>query len=196
MYKTSRQTTRRIVLAIVSILTVLALLAVVLPQQHAGAVVLAATCSTYHTVASGETLSSIALKYNVTSQEIAVANELKEPYTIFVGQRLCIPGNPATAVATETSSTKGPTFTAKAGSDPFTVIITTIGYPAKSPYFVRASVVDQPSTSLRLGTMKTDKSGVAKRTFKLPKTLRKATSLTICLKNAYTDAVECKLYKP
>jgi LysM repeat protein len=196
MYKTSEQTTRHIALAVVSVLMVLALMAVVLPQQHAGAVVLAATCSTYHTVASGETLSSIALKYNVTTQELAAANELKEPYTIFVGQRLCIPGNPATPVATDTSSTSGPTFTAKAGTEPFTVLITTIGYPVKSPYFVRASRADQTASSVKLGTMKTNKKGVATRQFRLPREFRNVSSMNICLKNAYTDAVECKIYKP
>jgi LysM repeat protein len=195
MYKTSEKTTRHIALVVVSVLMVLALLAVVLPQQHAGAVVLAATCSTYHTVASGETLSSIALKYNVTTTELATANELKEPYTIFVGQRLCIPGNPATAVATESSSTTGPTFTLKAGKEPFTVVISTVGYPKKSPYFVRISRVDSPSTSFKLGTMKTNKSGVATRTFRLPSLFRNGLQ-NICLKNAFTDDVECKTYTP
>ena len=196
MYKTSEQTTRHLALIVVSVLTVLALLAVVLPQQHAGAVVLAATCSTYHTVASGETLSSIALKYNVTTTELATANELKEPYTIFVGQRLCIPGSPATAVATDSSTTTGPTFTVKAGTEPFTVAISTVGYPKKSPYFVRASRVDQPTTSVKLGTMKTNKNGVATRTFRLPRPFRNGVTLNICLKNAFTDDVECKTFTP
>jgi len=198
MYQTSNQPTRRIALTIVSVLMVIALMAVMLPQQRASAVGLAVTCSTYHTVSSGETLSSISVKYDVSVTEIATANELKEPYQIFVGQRLCIPGTvAATTTATDTTSTaKGPDFTAKKGSDPFTVVISTVGYPARTPYYFRITRVDQPSVTAKLGTMKTNKTGVATRTFRIPKAFRDASLVTICLKNAFNDGVQCKTYKP
>ncbi len=42
-------------------------------------------------VKSGDTLSEIAQKYNVTVEDIIEANNLKPPYTIYKGQRLKIP---------------------------------------------------------------------------------------------------------
>jgi hypothetical protein len=199
MYKTSEKTTRRIALTFISGLLVLAMLAVLLPLQHAGAVGLAVTCSTYHSVASGETLSSISVKYNVSVQEIASANDLKEPYQIFVGQRLCIPGSAsATTSATETASTiKGPNFTIKATKNPYTIEIATVGYAAKTPFYVRIIRNDQPKAiTTKLGTIKTNKSGVGTRTFRIPKAYRDASTVTICLKNTFTDGVQCNSYTP
>ncbi len=45
-----------------------------------------------HVVGAGENLSSIAVQYNVDWQEIAAANNIPAPYTIYRGQRLVIPG--------------------------------------------------------------------------------------------------------
>lgn len=196
MFNRSKQITHRIAFIATSILLVVATLAVALPMQRASAVGLAVTCSTYHTVSNGETLSSIALKYNVTVQELATANELKEPYQIFVGQRLCIPGTvSATAAATATAKT-GPDFTITAGKTPYTIEIATIGYPAKSPYYVRILKSNRDgSSSQKLGTMKTNKSGVAKRTFRIPKPYRDI-PVTICLKNQVNDSVQCNSYQP
>jgi murein DD-endopeptidase MepM/ murein hydrolase activator NlpD len=199
MYQNRNQTTRRVAMVSVSLLLVLSLLAVMLPQQRYGAVALAATCSTYHTVASGETLSSIALKYNVTVAELASANDLKEPYQIFVGQRLCIPGSTsATPAATQTASTtKGPDFTVKTGTQPFTVEIATVGYPKNSSYLVRLErATSGAGARVKIGTMRTDKNGVAKRVFRIPNKFRTAPFLTFCLKNAQTDAVQCHTYTP
>jgi LysM repeat protein len=160
---------------------------------------LAQTCSTYHSVASGETLSSISVKYNVSVQEIATANDLKEPYQIYVGQRLCIPGSAVVATATTTAAAAadGPDFTVKAGKDPFTFEIATVEYPANSPLFIRVlRPGSSPLITAKLGTMKTNKSGVAKRVVRLPKPFRDANRLTLCLKNAYTDDAQCKSFNP
>jgi len=46
---------------------------------------------TWHTVQSGETLFSIAQRYGVSIEAIMVANDLRDPNTIVVGQRLLIP---------------------------------------------------------------------------------------------------------
>lgn len=47
----------------------------------------------YHTVKWGETLSSIAWRYGLTTQELADANDLKSTHWIYVGQKLLIPGD-------------------------------------------------------------------------------------------------------
>jgi LysM repeat protein len=198
MDKTSEKTNRRVALIVISVMMVLALIAVTLPQRQANAEVLAVTCSTYHSVVSGETLSSIALKYNVTVQELATANDLTEPYQIYVGQRLCIPGSTVVATPGATgTATKGPTFTIKETKDPFTYEIATVGYPVKTPFYIRITRSDNnPPITTKLGTMKTNKSGVAKRNVRLPRQYRDAPVLTICLKNALTDGVQCKSFVP
>ena len=45
----------------------------------------------WHTVQRGETLSSIARKYNTTVQAITEANDIANPSQIYVGQRLKVP---------------------------------------------------------------------------------------------------------
>ncbi len=51
------------------------------------------------TVARGETLYSIARRYGATADEVAALNNLKAPYSIYVGQRLTVPGNGDIVVA-------------------------------------------------------------------------------------------------
>jgi LysM repeat protein len=45
----------------------------------------------YHTILWGDTLSSIAYKYDVTIQDIMTANKLTNPHLIYAGQKLLIP---------------------------------------------------------------------------------------------------------
>jgi LysM repeat protein len=49
--------------------------------------------STVYIVQRGDTLYAIARRYGTTYQRIAAANGLHYPYTIYVGQRLTIPGS-------------------------------------------------------------------------------------------------------
>jgi murein DD-endopeptidase MepM/ murein hydrolase activator NlpD len=47
-----------------------------------------------HTIAGGESLYTIARKYDVTTQAIVLANNLSSPDKIVVGQKVIIPGRP------------------------------------------------------------------------------------------------------
>lgn len=58
-----------------------------------------------HTIASGESLYTIARRYDVTTQSIVQANGLTSPDKIVVGQKIVIPGRP------DLLSTKAPTPT-------------------------------------------------------------------------------------
>lgn len=49
-----------------------------------------------HVVAAGDNLSSIAAQFDVPWQDIAAANNIPAPYTIYRGQKLVIPGVTAT----------------------------------------------------------------------------------------------------
>jgi len=53
--------------------------------------------SIVHVVQTGETLRSIALRYDVTTQDIMSANGMTDPDRILIGQRLMIPGGVAPA---------------------------------------------------------------------------------------------------
>lgn len=48
-------------------------------------------CEVVHTVQRGETLFRIGQRYNTSLPAVVQANQLSEPYIIFVGQALCIP---------------------------------------------------------------------------------------------------------
>ena len=49
-------------------------------------------CAAYHTVAKGQTLSSIGRMYGVSAWKIASANRIHDLNRIYAGQILCIPG--------------------------------------------------------------------------------------------------------
>ncbi|WP_232302676.1 LysM peptidoglycan-binding domain-containing protein, partial [Elstera litoralis] len=52
-----------------------------------------------HTVASGDTLYSISRRYNVDTTALVRSNELRDPFTLKVGQLLVLPGTVAEASA-------------------------------------------------------------------------------------------------
>ena len=57
-------------------------------------------------VRRGDNLSRIAQRNNTTVRALAQANNLRSPYRLQIGQRLTIPGAPATARVAEASSTQ------------------------------------------------------------------------------------------
>jgi LysM repeat protein len=197
MTKEIQPAARRAMLIVASLLLALTLLVSTLYSQPANAAPQAVTCSTYHTVAAGETVSSIAQKYNITVAELVAANNLKEPYTIYVNQQLCIPGS-AAATTTPAASTKtGPNFTIKASKTGDLITITVANYPKKKPYYVRAEYGKFPDIiSRKIGTLRTNDKGAAEKTFKVPRQFRTKPYVRICLKNALTDAVQCNTYIP
>lgn len=69
-----------------------------MPAQSGGAV-----NSFTHTIASGESLYTIARRYEVTTQALVLANNLSSPDKIVVGQKVIIPGRP------DLLATKAPT---------------------------------------------------------------------------------------
>jgi LysM repeat protein len=175
---------------IFSILIVLGLLVSAIPQPVQAAPT--ATCSKMYTVVSGDTLSKIALQFNVTVQALADANNLKEPYVITVGQVLCIPGTTTTGGGTTGSTSKAPDFTVTRDGNRITVKL--VNFTPKRPY--RLTIGPDSRTSspnwIRLGLLRTNKAGVGQRTFQLPRDFRERPSYRMCLKDQVTDAVMCK----
>ncbi len=179
------------------LLLVMALLAGMLPQ-----VALAAsppsvtqTCSKYHTVASGDTLSSISVTYDISVAELAAANSLTEPYTLVIGQRLCIPGSVTTTPdSTSTTSTTETGFTVERQGN--NLVITASNYPKKSNFYVKIKKgrLNSPEPWLKIGRLGLRKNTEVTKTFKLPKSFYDAPQFQVCLKNAKSDAISCQSF--
>ena len=69
-----------------------------------------------YVVQCGDTLDSIAAKFNSTGDDIAKTNNIKDPLSIQIGQSLIIRVNIATPTPTVTG--KGPTSTPATGTPP------------------------------------------------------------------------------
>jgi LysM repeat protein len=169
----------------------------------------AATCSQNHTVVAGDTLSALSVTYNVSIAEIAAANNLTEPYTLFLGQELCIPGAAQTASSTpsataspsttatttetaNTTSSKDPGMTVSIEGNLLTIVTTNLTttssyYVKVAPYYVRST-----PKWVKIGFLRTKKEGAVSKTFKLPKDVRGANSIQVCLKNATSDDMLCR----
>ncbi|MGS0652702.1 LysM peptidoglycan-binding domain-containing protein, partial [Staphylococcus arlettae] len=72
--------------------------------------------TTYYTVKSGDSLSSIAVKYGTSYQKIMSLNGLNN-YVIYPGQRLKVSGSTSTSTSGSTSSNTSTTsyYTVKSG---------------------------------------------------------------------------------
>lgn len=84
-------------------LTILLVAAAVVP--------VAAQDATVYIVQPGDTLTRIALRFNVTTAELALANGLSNPNLIVVGQRLTIPGGSPAPTPSPAASNPGATLT-------------------------------------------------------------------------------------
>jgi hypothetical protein len=174
----------------ISLLLLVAVLVAGLAQTQAAR---AQTCAKNYTVVSGDTISGIADANKVTVQELAAANNLKEPYTIYVGQVLCIPGTPTTTTTgtTTTKSTK-PSFTVERTALSI-VTVSISNYPGRTIYWVK--VVGEGNT-YKIGRVRTDKAGSANAVFRLPRALFWSDDFTVCLKNPLSNGVLCKYPVP
>jgi LysM repeat protein len=82
------------------------------PKTGAAAVEATKSTALHHTVKSGDTLGSIALKYGVRPRDLAVANNITDPTKLQLGKDLIIPGWDAasgkSAKSGKASSKSGP----------------------------------------------------------------------------------------
>lgn len=194
---------RRLAAGTISALLVLAFLFSALPQAAIAAPPAAddASCAKNYTVVAGDTLSAISAKYDVSVAEIATANNLKEPYTLSVGQELCIPGA-AAATSTATSESSGSSSTTSSGKGPSMTLsvdesgmltIVTKNFPTKSNYYVKVAPSGRGNLKYsKIGFLRTKKEGAVSKIFKLPKDFRKVPALSVCVKNARTDDQLCQ----
>ena len=176
---------------IVGILIIAALLVSVLPQFTQ--VASAQTCSKKYTVVAGDTLSSIAAKYNTTVQALADLNDLTAPYVLSVGQVICLPSTAKEITATPkpgTSSSK-PKYDMSVTRDGTRITLKVASFPANSNFHVRVGEYLNRSGWSRIGKMKTNKSGSGEAIYGIPQGLRRSPTYYICLKNQVTDKLVC-----
>jgi hypothetical protein len=176
-------------LVLLSVLLSLTLLVSALPQIPAAAV----TCKFKHTVEAGDTIQYLANLYSVGWEQIANANDLLPPYTITVGQVLCIPGGEKPA-STTTEKKKGKEPTLDIVPQLSHIYVSLENFAPKTSYFVRVF----PRTynvSYRLGVFTTNKEGDVADWFKIPAFVPRSKNMGVCVKNAWTDAVSCVKYE-
>ena len=183
---------RRLGLKAFSLLLVLALLAVSLPAVALAAPA-AATCARNYTVRSGDTLSKISVTYDVSIAELASANNLKEPYTLYIGQQLCIPGSTTTTATTSSTSTSSSSEKLTITLENNKIIVKVSGLTKNSSFVIKGMKYDRGDSSwIKFGKLKTDKKGNGSVTLKLPKHLLEGSYLVFCVKNILNDKVECQ----
>jgi LysM repeat protein len=195
---------RRFAAGAISATLVLAFLFSALPQAAIAAPPVAqdASCAQTHTVVAGDTLSGISAKYDISVAEIATANNLKEPYTLSVGQELCIPGAAGAATPETTATSTSGSSTTSTGKDPSITLsvdesamltIVTKNFPTKSSFYVKVAASGRGTLKYtKIGFLRTKKEGAVSKLFKLPKDFRKVPTISVCVKNVRTDDQLCQ----
>lgn len=179
----TKKALQKLGVALVSLTLVLSFLAVSLPQPVKAATE-AVSCDTYYTVKSGDTLRSIAQAYGLKWRDLAEANNIKYPYKVKVGQKLCIP-------ALEETETENVTLTISVTGSVVHVKAYSSKYRYKYAVKVRAG-----DTGIggwyNVGTLKLPKKTTINAVYALPKDLRTVSPITVCLKNQSTDNLICR----
>jgi len=151
-------------------------------------------CKITYTVKSGDTLNSIAKKYNVNVKVLVDSNPLGEKKWIYIQQPLCIP------VTSKTYQKDVPGWTNNVAGD-FTakrvgknVVITSTNFPKNNTYFVKIDKqIIQSQAMKKIGTFQTGEKKTTKLSYLIPNPLRVGSQLYICLKeNAQTRNNICR----
>ncbi|UCH61263.1 MAG: LysM peptidoglycan-binding domain-containing protein [Anaerolineales bacterium] len=178
------------VVKVFSLVLVLTFLAAALPAPSLAASASKPQCSTYHKVKSGDSLVSIAKYYKVNWTKIAEANNIIPPYTLYVGQSLCIPKD-KTGVVSGAPTAQAASFKVLRNGD--NLVIRAYNFPTKSFYYVKVDDFKVDGLKwYKLGILRTRKANNVEASFQIPKDLRKAYYFYVCLKNAVTDKVTCQ----
>jgi LysM repeat protein len=175
------------------VLLVLSLLAALLPTAASGATLAAeeVKCSRHYGVNRNSTLKKIADAFGYTPAQIAEANEMKSPYTIYVGQSLCIPSKKVSdlkSVPSSNANAKAVYFVAGRQGD--YILLHMYNYP-KTTVLIKAA--DAAGGKFYKVSTITDASvfnGKSLR-YKIPSDLLSANKLKICLKDRTTSHLQC-----
>ncbi len=159
-------------------LTVLAALMPLAPPAFA-----AQACQAQHTIRRGETLYGIGLRYNLTWDRIAQANNITTPNRIFAGRVLCIPVSrqPQPAPAPRLI----PTFTIRQVVRDQSVTIQTANFPVGRKFDVLIGAYGTAGVGgVYVTTTDSGGGGSFGATYTIPAALRGARRLSIRLQSA------------
>ena len=169
----------------------------VLPLQPAAAASMNATpkCGTPYTVKQGDTLAAIGKKYDVKPYTIAAGNKMVAPYTIYVGQRLCIPEKDVSgSLAGKYANALAAYF--KAGFSPKGIYVQAYNYPTHPVWVKGDDAGNKAKTFVKVGKLNAKITGNSRVNFVLPTELKKAKTLTVCLKDVLSDYNQCVTIPP
>ncbi len=176
---------------VLGLLLILSLSISILPTKVVAAPQYAANCTPTYQVRRNDTLSKIGQLYGVNPNQIALVNDWNPPYTIYVGQNICIPTtNLSGAPKLDNKQLNAPAVYFTAGRSGDTLLIYAYNYP-KTNVIVRVQNANNPQKSLTtIGKITQILNGKTYR-FKLPTDLQKASKLFVCLKDRTTNYLQC-----
>jgi hypothetical protein len=138
-------------------------------------------CKQWHTVQSGEYLTLIAKPYGANWRNIAEINNIKSPYTIYPGQKLCISTSSAVPYTPPVSSSGVKVYATSVREDK-TVTLQGKNLASNSRHTIYLSNEKVANASrLIIGSVVTDKDGAFKATFNIPKTLYDVSKIRVIL---------------
>lgn len=172
---------------VVGLLVIASVLVVFQPSQNA----LAAACDSKHTVRLNDTFLKIINAYGLTPTELIQANNLMGPdYTIYVGQKLCIPPASGTSLAWSVK----PYMTRPAGN--FTpelkkeVGIRVGNFAPFTSY--KVFMTPQNSKELYVGQFTANANGNASVFFAYPKQFTATDRVKVCVQGVSADVRICR----
>jgi hypothetical protein len=175
------------------VLVLLSLLVTLVPAGLAGAA--SAKCDTYYSVRRGDTLTSIGEKYDYAANQVVDASKLVKPYSIYVGQRLCIPDDEnkdAPKIDSKYTNKAAAYFTAGRAGD--NLAIHTFLYPKTKVLVKAGAAASTRAKYLNLGTQTVQGDQTFK--VKLPSELKNVKNLQVCLKDRTTSYLQCVNVRP
>lgn len=186
-YQSPRQ---RLLTRAFGILLVAALLIGLAPARATAAATVA-NCTPSYEVRRGDSLTKIGDRFGFAPNQIAYINNWKEPFTIYVGQKICIPSSSVSGLAKlESKYANAPAAYFTAGRNGTVVLVYTYTYP-KTSVIVKAGTTSGSAKSLvNIGTISNVSNGKSYK-FNLPASLQNVKNLKICLKDRSSSYLQC-----
>jgi len=175
---------------------VLSLLAALLPLPVTVASAAATPkCGTPYIVKNGDTLAKIGTKFDVSSYAVVEGNKLSSPYTIYVGQKLCISEKSSSkSLSSKYANAQAAYFTAWFWTDG--IYVQPYHYPKTTVWVKGDNAGDQTKNFIKIGRLNTVNTDNNKVHFVLPSDLSSSKSLWVCLKDITTDYNQCVYIPP
>jgi hypothetical protein len=143
----------------------------------------AATCTQFHTVKKGEYLSLIARQYGIGWRTLADINNIKSPWVIYPGQKLCI--SQEGSVTPKPQPGKIPTFSIVSVDKDKSVTIKTSDFPANDRFDVLMGAMGTRGINgKKVESISSGNGGTFTANFKIPASLQGSRQIAIRLQSS------------